>query len=167
MKIYIYDKESGEYLYSVNAQVNPKNQSEYICPPNSTRISPPFCEENEIAIFNGEYWRKDSDFRGLEQINVETSEITKVSEFGDLKDGYELYSNYILSDSYKNIIRKQELDEKRDELLFEMHVLDEKRVRALCEPSVKDVSTGETWLEYYNNQMNELRKKLSEVCNDA
>lgn len=41
--------------------------------------------------------------------------------------------------------------------------IDSKRIRALCEPEVKDESTGETWLDYYNAQILELRKQLQNL----
>ena len=32
--------------------------------------------------------------------------------------------------------------------------------RAFFEPSIKDKTTGETWLDFYNNQITELRTKI-------
>ena len=166
MKIYIYSKNSGEFLFSSDAQVNPKNKEEYIYPPNSTRVVPPSCARNEVALFNGEYWEKYPDFRGLEQINLDTMEITKVSSIGELKDGNVLYSEYVRTEEYKNYLRRQEALNNRETLLAEMRDLDKKRIRAICEPSVKDASTGETWLDYYNSEMVDLRQRLLEVDND-
>lgn len=45
-------------------------------------------------------------------------------------------------------------------LLSSINDLDFKRIRALCEPEIKDETTGETWLEYYNFQILELREQL-------
>ena len=41
--------------------------------------------------------------------------------------------------------------------------MDKKRIRAICEPSVKDESTGETWLDYYNNQVVAIRVQIQEL----
>lgn len=41
--------------------------------------------------------------------------------------------------------------------------LDKKRIRAGFEPSVKDESTGQTWLEYYNLQIADLREQISQL----
>ena len=41
-----------------------------------------------------------------------------------------------------------------------INCIDSKRIRAICEPSVKDEESGQTWLEYYNAQILELREKL-------
>ncbi|MBQ7127157.1 hypothetical protein IJO12_08730 [bacterium] len=63
--------------------------------------------------------------------------------------------NYI-SDSQKrsNEIRYQEILEALDEL-------DKKRFRAICENEIKDKETGETWLDYYNNEIAKLREELA------
>lgn len=53
-------------------------------------------------------------------------------------------------------VLKVELKEQIDEI-------DKKRIRAMCEPSIKDESTGQTWLEYYNLQVQELREKLNSI----
>lgn len=47
----------------------------------------------------------------------------------------------------------------------ELKLLDEQRIRAIAEPSVKDELTGETWLEYYNAQAALLRDELSRLEN--
>ena len=63
-----------------------------------------------------------------------------------------------------NYIQKQlsYIKEKRiAEIHTELDELDLKRVRALCEPELKDAEAGITWLEYYNNQINELRTELN------
>jgi hypothetical protein len=40
--------------------------------------------------------------------------------------------------------------------------LDLKRVRAMAEPSIKDETTGQTWLEFYTLQIQELRTQFLE-----
>lgn len=61
--------------------------------------------------------------------------------------------------------RKQAYE--KDKRIAEIHrVLDEldsKRVRAMCEPELRDAEAGETWLEYYNNQIKELRTELNSL----
>lgn len=47
-----------------------------------------------------------------------------------------------------------------EELGNELRDLDLKRIRAICEPSVKDESSGQTWLEYYNAQILNLRSQI-------
>lgn len=50
---------------------------------------------------------------------------------------------------------------RENEILSQLDELDKKRIRAIAEPSLKDEET--TWLEYYNSQITELRKELSEI----
>ena len=50
---------------------------------------------------------------------------------------------------------------RSNEILAELEQIDKKRIRALAEPSLKNEE--QTWLEYYNSQINELRKELEEI----
>ena len=50
-----------------------------------------------------------------------------------------------------------------EQLENELEKLDIKRIRAICEPSIKDEETGETWLQYYNTQIQELRTQIQEL----
>lgn len=48
-----------------------------------------------------------------------------------------------------------------DEVIkIQIQELDVKRIRAYCEPEVKDEETGETWLEHYNKEIQALRIQL-------
>lgn len=78
-------------------------------------------------------------------------------------------SSQIAADSenvyfYKNktfvAVPKVEIEAKakrKAEIEAELAALDNKRIRAVCEPSVKDEETGETWLDYYNSEIAVLR----------
>ena len=50
---------------------------------------------------------------------------------------------------------------RENEILIKLDELDKKRIRAIAEPSLKNENT--TWLEFYNSQITELRKELSEI----
>ncbi len=50
---------------------------------------------------------------------------------------------------------------RSQQILAELEELDKKRIRAVAEPSLKDDEI--TWLEFYNSQINELRKELAEI----
>jgi len=41
--------------------------------------------------------------------------------------------------------------------------LDKKCIRAMREPSVKDETAGQTWLEFYTEQIQELRNQLAQL----
>ena len=167
MKVYNYDKDSKEFLFVSDAQKHPKRSGEFIFPKNSTTIMPPETEENQAAVFNGVYWDIVPDYRGLEQIDLKTKEISVVNSTGELPEGFMLYSEYIHTDDYQKYLAEQKKKDEISEILFRLKTLDEKRVRAICEPEVKDESSGDTWLEYYNSQIFVLRKRLAEVNYDA
>ena len=50
---------------------------------------------------------------------------------------------------------------RENEILSQLDELDKKRIRAIAEPTLKNEE--QTWLEYYNTQITELRKELSEI----
>ena len=167
MKIYIYDKNTKEFLTEVVPQKHPKKQKEYLYPPNSTFVAPPDTRKNQIAVFNGQGWNIEDDYRGELQINLLNKEVSQINKIGKLDKDCILYSEYLQSDDYKSDLKKEELNNRKSEILSQIKRLDEKRIRAICEPSVKDSSCGLTWLEYYNSQIQELRSRLKEVQYDA
>ena len=77
--------------------------------------------------------------------------------------------NYIESEEdFINRTEQLEIQEQINRLNAEISELDIKRIRAVCEPSIKDEETGETWLDYYNNlviairlQINELKERIT------
>lgn len=59
---------------------------------------------------------------------------------------------------------EEEIKQRRiEEIKSQLNALDVKRIRAMLEPSVKDETTGETWLEYYNAQVFALRDELNSL----
>lgn len=54
-------------------------------------------------------------------------------------------------------------EKRKAEIEAELATLDNKRIRAVCEPSVKDETTGETWLDYYNSEIASLREEYSNL----
>ncbi|MBR6127897.1 hypothetical protein IKQ21_09460 [bacterium] len=65
-----------------------------------------------------------------------------------------------INENYENYIAKLNLQLEVQELNERIKELDLKRIRAICEPSVKDESTAETWLQYYNTQIQALRSQI-------
>lgn len=59
---------------------------------------------------------------------------------------------------------EEEIKQRRiEEIKSQLNAIDVKRIRAMLEPSVKDETTGETWLEYYNAQVFALRDELNSL----
>lgn len=64
---------------------------------------------------------------------------------------------------YKTKILEKENAEKINELRSQIDEIDKKRIRAICEPSLKDEQSGQTWLDYYNIQVQNLRNQIAEL----
>ena len=71
---------------------------------------------------------------------------------------------YIYSDgqivensNYENEKQKEFIEKRLEEISNELNLLYIKRIRALCEDEIKTERTGETWLDYYNSQIYDLR----------
>lgn len=71
---------------------------------------------------------------------------------------------YVIKDEvWEDKQRKKEIEEEKTSIKSQLKELDEKRIRAICENEIKDETTGETWIEYYNAQVIELRKQLNNL----
>lgn len=71
--------------------------------------------------------------------------------------------NVIVNPDYKTKKAQENIQNQIEEIKTELNNLDTKRIRAVCENEVKDSETGQTWLEYYNEQVLELREKLNSL----
>lgn len=58
-------------------------------------------------------------------------------------------------------ITEQEKEIRLSELKKELEDLDKKRVRAVCEPSMK--TETQSWLEYYNEQVAQIRQVMARL----
>lgn len=67
------------------------------------------------------------------------------------------------TEAYKLKVSLSEKEAKILSLQSQIDELDKKRIRAICEPSIKDETTGQTWLEYYNLQVLDLRNQIAEI----
>ena len=65
------------------------------------------------------------------------------------------------TEDYKSKVSSAEKEVKKNSLQSQIDELDKKRIRAVCEPSIKDETTGQTWLEYYNLQVQDLRNQIN------
>ena len=67
------------------------------------------------------------------------------------------------TEEYTQYLKRKEIELRKSEIEQKLLELDSKRIRAICEPSVKDETTGETWLDYYNSEVERLRTELKEL----
>ena len=98
---------------------------------------------------------------GVENLEVSTEVF---EEFLNNKLLY-VYSNgkIIPNENYENDKQSEFIQQRIDEIYTELENLDIKRIRAVCEDEVKNESTGETWLDYYNGQIYDLRIELTSL----
>lgn len=94
-------------------------------------------------------------------INLDVEE----SAFNDYRQNPSKYiysDGKIIENPEYDLIKQRELaEDKINDIKQELGELDSKRVRAVCENEIKDSATGETWLEYYNARVLELRSELN------
>lgn len=98
-----------------------------------------------------------------EAINYEVTEDI-YNSFVQTPDKY-IYQNgaVIENPDYESIEQQKEISHRIEEIMLELDEIDSKRIRAICEDEIKDAETGETWLEYYNNQVIKLREELDSL----
>lgn len=116
--------------------------------------------DNRIEI-SDEYWHllnKQSQGGIIKSVNNQIyclldNEIVQNGEIVDISD----------TDEYRIKIEKIEKQVRNMTLLEQIKELDTKRIRAGFEPSIKDETTGETYLEYYTNQIQVLRAQLESL----
>ena len=64
---------------------------------------------------------------------------------------------------YTNRKNNEQIQVQINSLESEIKELDLKRIRSICEPEIKDEITGETWLDYYNSQIEALRLQIRDL----
>lgn len=69
----------------------------------------------------------------------------------------------IINPNYEKEVQIQQLQIEIQQLTQDIDKLDLKRIRAICEPSLKNEETGETWLDYYNSQILSLREQIQQL----
>ena len=95
--------------------------------------------------------------------NIEVTE-TLCTDYISDNDKY-IYSEekIIPNPNYEKILKERNKSEKISKIIEKLNELDSKRIRAVCENQIKDTQTGETWLEYYNSQVDKLRSELQAI----
>ncbi len=114
---------------------------------------------------------KDGSLNGCGQCEqltegVINAEVTEDVYNSFLEDSLKyVYSNgkIISNPNYENEKQAVFIKERISEIYKELDNLDAKRVRAVCEDEVKDEKTGETWLDFYNSQVYDLRVELASL----
>ena len=79
MKIYNYDKQTGEFLSDSVARENPLEQGKYLIPSNATTKEPIVSQEGFVMIFKDDEWTSIEDNRDKSIYVKATEEELKVS----------------------------------------------------------------------------------------
>lgn len=58
-------------------------------------------------------------------------------------------------------VSQQERETTLISLKSQIEELDKKRIRAMAEPEIKDIQSGQTWLEFYTVQIQALRDQIA------
>ena len=80
----------------------------------------------------------------------------------DYEDGkYIIVNNeLVLNPNWEEEQAEKEKQKMISDIKAQLAEIDLKRIRAVCENEIKDETTQQTWLEYYNRQIKELRQQL-------
>ena len=124
-----------------------------------------YAPKNKGAIFNydlnTELILKDGYKPVLSAELPDTDRLYEIS-YVETSENISEVINYLESEEEYQIRKSNENIQIDIDLLNSKIIeLDLKRIRAVCEPSVKDENTGETWLEFYNAQVLNLRNQIN------
>ena len=79
----------------------------------------------------------------------------------ETEDNIQEIINYLESEEeYTTRKNNENIQSEIDSINNQINEIDIKRIRAICEPSIKDEATGETWLDFYNAQILALRNQI-------
>jgi len=76
-----------------------------------------------------------------------------------------MFSNDKITENpdYESLKQKAYVKKQILEIQEKLDILDSKRIRAVCEDEIRNERTGETWLDYYNAQVYDLRIELKSL----
>lgn len=122
---------------------------------------------------------KNGKINGAGQARVLNDEetLTPITSFEVSEDVYNAFveepekymwdgSNVVENPNYEQEQALKAKQQRIDEIKAQLTELDQKRIRALCEPSTLTNESNQTWLEYYNNQVLQLREELQSLLGE-
>lgn len=101
-----------------------------------------------------------------ELIETEIPQNGRLYEITYTEDDKYIYSNisYLESeDEFNKRIKNTDIENEIKALEEQISNIDLKRIRAICEPEIKDKATGETWLDFYNAQVMTFRSEIRKL----
>ena len=114
--------------------------------------------ENEKIIGCGEFPVTNDDISNTEvSEEIYTQYLKDTDKFiwdnGTIKENPE----------YDSIKKRKRINAEIEQVNEKLSILDLKRIRAVCEDEVRNEKTGETWLDFYNSQIYDLRTRLKSL----
>lgn len=95
------------------------------------------------------------------------TDITNSSYLDSNQDQFEIQEGVLVdisgTNEYKTKIVIKEKELTLANLKSQIEEIDKKRIRAIAEPSLYDVQSGKTWLQYYNEQVEGLREQILQL----
>lgn len=86
------------------------------------------------------------------------------SNFIEKPNKYIYHSGKIIENpEFEKLQQQKTISEQISSLTLKLEELDKKRIRAICENSIKDEKISQTWLEYYNEEVNKIRTQITEL----
>lgn len=173
MRIYIYDKENGEFIREADAYLNLQESRIqekfiYIIPQNATEIKPPVAGKNEKQIFKNNKWSIVKDFRNQKFFDTKKNRTIIMDKLGEPPEdciafNTKEFNEYIKSLDY-NVIRNnlkaliEELYQiKLDEnILVGRHYLTLKQYEYF-QQLIIEINNDRTKIQ---EQINEINKRL-------
>lgn len=122
-----------------------------------------YVTKNNVLIEYGDFVNKYWDYPD------EAKELlgTSVQEYNANRENFTVVEgelvNITQTQEYLEKIALKECENLKKELQKQINELDLKRIRAMAEPSLKNAETGETWLDFYTLQIQNLRAELVEL----
>lgn len=95
MQIYLFDHQ-GVYRGQQEARLsparlqNPDGSPNYLLPANATTVQPPLTAEGQVAVFDGQAWRVESDRRGQVAYAITDGNPSVIQTVGAMPEGLTL-----------------------------------------------------------------------------
>lgn len=117
-----------------------------------------FYIENGIINGGGELQRLEENI-----INFEVCDEMFENYINDSQKYIWQAGKVVENPDYEKLKRQSLIREEIESLTRVLEDLDKKRIRAICENSIKDEQTSKTWLEYYNEEVVKIRNNITEL----
>ena len=114
MRIYSFDRVTGEYTGDTMAVANPafgeEGQPEFLFPAQTTEVPPPSTTSNQVACFVSGGWEIVADYRGAVGYTVDGAEV-QITELGKTMENLNLQRTKPITAQSVRIERKDKLKE--------------------------------------------------------